>query len=160
MKIITFKNNTYDSKKSNFEYISNIIKSSSNVKVEIITLKQVEHKSQPNVIHSYYHFKVTLFDSSKDQSFLDKKIIELGIYYDRHSNDKAILKYFAKVTKEKNKYYYCIDNTTIEINNAEYERAIGNPFLYYFSTALRLQRLIKKKKKNPDWNRNIKTRWD
>jgi len=140
MKIITFKNNTYDGKKSNYEYISEITKGVSNSKVELINLrtKDVENGPNASICYTYFTFKVLLMDLPKVESLLDRKVIELGIY---HWGGKSQY-YVAQAIKEKDKYYYCIDNTIIEISNKEYELVIGNPFLYYFSTALKLHTSI------------------
>ena len=37
------------------------------------------------------------------------------------------------------KYYYRVVNTTIPIEQWEFERVIENPWLYYFSTACKLE---------------------
>jgi hypothetical protein len=50
--------------------------------------------------------------------------------------------YAAEAIQENGKYYYRVDDTTVEIAKSEYNAAIGNPYLYYFSTALRLHNLI------------------
>jgi hypothetical protein len=75
----------------------------------------------------------------------------------RVHNWKAVdhFNYIAEAIEDKGKYYYRIDNVTLEITQLEYSRAIGNPYLYYFSTALKLHNLIQHKKKNPDYIRDF-----
>lgn len=64
-------------------------------------------------------------------------------------------RYFAEVVKNDGRYYYTIDNVSIEINRREYDGVIKNPKLYYFSHALRLHFLIEEKKKNPNFIREF-----
>lgn len=63
--------------------------------------------------------------------------------------------YLAEAIVDKGKYYYRVDNVTLEITQLEYSRVIGNPYLYYFSTALKMHFLIQHKKKNPDYIREL-----
>ena len=51
--------------------------------------------------------------------------------------------YFAEAIEDGGKYYYRIDGFTIEIEKWEYERVLGNPRLYYFSTAAKLHHRIR-----------------
>ena len=54
--------------------------------------------------------------------------------------------YPAEAIEKNCRYYYRVDDTIVEIPKSEYDRVIGNPRLYYFSTALRLHNLIKRAK--------------
>ena len=62
------------------------------------------------------------------------------------SND---FEYFAEVIKYSGRYFYQVENITIEINQLEYNRMVSVLWhqLYYFSTSLRLHFLIEHKKK-------------
>ena len=53
-----------------------------------------------------------------------------------HSDDEN--NYWADVIQHGTKFYYRVGDTTVDINNDEYCAVIANPFLYYFSTALKL----------------------
>jgi len=46
------------------------------------------------------------------------------------------------------KYYYQIGKTCLKSGRWEYDRAVKNTYLYYFSTALKLQNLIRIKSSN------------
>jgi hypothetical protein len=46
------------------------------------------------------------------------------------------------------KYYYQIGKTFVQIEKRQYDSVVKNPNLYYFSTALKLQGLIRTKKPN------------
>jgi len=55
--------------------------------------------------------------------------------------------YFSEAIENNGRYYYRINNVTLEINEYEYNHVISNPYLYYFSTALKLHCSIENKKK-------------
>ena len=52
--------------------------------------------------------------------------------------------YWADVIQDGPKFYYRVDDTTVEINSDEYHKVIANPSLYYFSTALKLHHRMRK----------------
>jgi len=52
--------------------------------------------------------------------------------------------YDAEAIEGRGRYYYGIGGTAIEVSRNEYDRVIANPRLYYFSTALKLHKLIEK----------------
>lgn len=54
--------------------------------------------------------------------------------------------YFAEAIEYQEKYFYRVDGVTVEATQYEYEQAINNPRLYYFSSALRLHHRIRKAK--------------
>ena len=54
--------------------------------------------------------------------------------------------YFAEAIEFDDKCYYRVDGTTVEISRYEYANVIGNPRLYYFSSALKLHHRILKAK--------------
>ncbi len=53
-------------------------------------------------------------------------------------------KYFAEAIEDNGQYYYQVDSVKLKITQYEYNKVIINPYLYYFSTALRLHFLIQK----------------
>ena len=53
--------------------------------------------------------------------------------------------YAAEAIEENGRHHYHVDDTTVEVTKHEYDRVIANPRLYYFSTALKLHKLIEKK---------------
>jgi hypothetical protein len=53
-------------------------------------------------------------------------------------------KYDAEAIEASGRYYYRIGATTIEVTKNEFNRVLANPRLYYFSTALKLHKLIEK----------------
>lgn len=55
-----------------------------------------------------------------------------------------LFRYTAQAIKDEGKYFYHIGNKKIEITQKEYNSVIRNPYLYYFSTALKLELEIKK----------------
>lgn len=57
--------------------------------------------------------------------------------------------YWAEAIEDDDKFYYRVDDTTLEITADEFRRVIGNPTLHYFSTALKLHLEIKRAKKQP-----------
>lgn len=54
------------------------------------------------------------------------------------------LEYVAEAIEDSGKYYYRVGGITIGITKSQYDNVISNPCLYYFSTALKLDRLIGK----------------
>lgn len=54
--------------------------------------------------------------------------------------------YFAEAIEYQGQYFYRVDGVTVQAEQYEYERAIANPRLYYFSSALKLHHRIKKAK--------------
>lgn len=54
--------------------------------------------------------------------------------------------YFAEAIEENGQYFYRVDAITISVDKYEYEAVISNPYLYYFSTALRLHNRIQREK--------------
>jgi hypothetical protein len=56
--------------------------------------------------------------------------------------------YTAWAVEVGDKYYYQIGKTFVQIEKWEYDRVVKNPNLYYFSTALKLQNLIRMKNPN------------
>jgi hypothetical protein len=54
--------------------------------------------------------------------------------------------YFAEAIEHQGEYFYRVDGITVQASQYEYERAISNPRLYYFSSALILHRRIQKAK--------------
>lgn len=55
-----------------------------------------------------------------------------------------LFQYAAEAIEDENRYYYRIDNVTIEITEPEYNYVIRNSYLYYFSTALKLHCAIQR----------------
>ena len=53
-------------------------------------------------------------------------------------------KYYAEAIERGGRYCYRVGGTTIEVTKKEYDRLIANPRLHYFSTALKLHKLIEK----------------
>lgn len=56
------------------------------------------------------------------------------------------IRYSALAIEYENRYYYKVEYWTIEITKLEYGKIVDNPYLYYFSTALKLHFLIQKRK--------------
>ena len=54
--------------------------------------------------------------------------------------------YFAEAIEHEGKYFYRVDDVTVQVEQYEYERVISNPRLYYFSSALKLHYRIRKAK--------------
>lgn len=52
--------------------------------------------------------------------------------------------YWAEAIEYGDKFYYRVSGTTVEITDYEFDQVIGNPRLYYFSTALKLHVRIKR----------------
>lgn len=49
-----------------------------------------------------------------------------------------IFRYTAEAIEDSIRHYYRVGDVTIKITKYEYENVIINPYLYYFSTALKL----------------------
>ena len=58
-----------------------------------------------------------------------------------------LFKYFAHAIEYQGRYYYQVGSEIVEMTRLEYLKVINNPYLYYFSTALKLHYLIQKRKK-------------
>jgi len=54
--------------------------------------------------------------------------------------------YWAEAIADGDKFCYRVNGTTVEITEDEFCKVIGNPILYYFSTALKLHFRIKRAK--------------
>lgn len=70
------------------------------------------------------------------------KVIKLMVY-----TLTKEFKYFAKVIKDRGRFFYQVDGMVIEITKYEYDHVIINPYLYYFSSALKLHIAIQRKKR-------------
>ena len=55
--------------------------------------------------------------------------------------------YAAEVIKENGRYFYRVEDITVEIMKYDYGQVIVNPRLYYFSTALKLHFVVERIKK-------------
>lgn len=55
--------------------------------------------------------------------------------------------YRAEAIEHEGRYFYRVDGTTVEIRRHEFDTVIKDPNLFYFTTALRLDRRIKNAKK-------------
>ena len=76
-----------------------------------------------------------------------KKVLD--VFRDRYvpiSFIKDENNYFAEAIEYQGQYFYRVDGVTVQAEQYEYERAISNPRLYYFSSALILHRRIQKAK--------------
>ena len=54
--------------------------------------------------------------------------------------------YWAEAIEDGDKFYYLVNDTILEISEYEFGKVILNPYLYYFSTALKLHNRIKRAK--------------
>ncbi len=54
--------------------------------------------------------------------------------------------YWAEAIEDGDKFYYRIDGAIVEITEQQFLLVVGNPSLYYFSTALKLHYRIKREK--------------
>jgi len=68
---------------------------------------------------------------------LRDKLLPLGLYRDENN-------YVAQAIEHEGQYFYRVNGVTVEALKHEYERAIANPRLYYFSSALKLHFRVKK----------------
>lgn len=101
---------------------------------------------------SVVQLKICQGKFERTQSWVSKSGDSHGILEDQEphiSFPKGDNTYFAEAIESGGKYFYRIDGYTIEIKKWEYEKVIGNPRLYYFSTALKLHLRIKREKLIP-----------
>jgi len=68
---------------------------------------------------------------------LRDRCIPLALYRDENN-------YLAEAIEFQDRYFYRINGVTVEAEKYEYEQAINNPRLYYFSSALKLHHRVKK----------------
>jgi len=68
---------------------------------------------------------------------LRNRFIPLALYQDENN-------YLAEAIEYQGRYFYRIKEVTVEAEKYEYEQAINNPRLYYFSSALKLHHRIRK----------------
>lgn len=54
--------------------------------------------------------------------------------------------YWAEAIQDGDKFYYLVNDTILEISEYEFGKVTLNPYLHYFSTALRLHNRIKRAK--------------
>lgn len=66
--------------------------------------------------------------------------LEIRLYGEKNSKPK----YISEAIEIQDTYYYRVDKIIIEITKKDYSRVIINPYLYYFSTALKLHLTIKR----------------
>lgn len=78
------------------------------------------------------------FEESAPQKRLDYLSGQDEVPHDDENN------YWAEAIKYGEKFYYRVNGTTVEIADYEFEKVLGNPRLYYFSTALKLHIRIKR----------------
>lgn len=60
------------------------------------------------------------------------------------ATEHDIFKYFATAIEYKGRYYYQVFGEVLQITRLEHDRIITNPYLYYFSTALKMHLRIQK----------------
>ena len=63
--------------------------------------------------------------------------------------------YFAEAIEDQGKYFFRVDGVTVEIGRPEYDQVIANPFLYYFSTALKLHLQVKRIQQGSEGAREV-----
>jgi len=85
------------------------------------------------------------------------KIVKLKICLcpDKNGYKESDFQYFSYAIADRLKYYYLIDSIYIDITFREFLYVVRNPYLFYFSTALKLHHQILKKKDNPEWIREL-----
>jgi pullulanase/glycogen debranching enzyme len=54
--------------------------------------------------------------------------------------------YWAEAIEDGDKFYYRVNDTTVEITRYEFSKVVINPWLHYFSTALKLHKRIERAK--------------
>ncbi|MBA5865196.1 MAG: hypothetical protein GDA67_00700 [Nitrospira sp. CR1.3] len=54
--------------------------------------------------------------------------------------------YWAEAIQDGDKFYYLVNDAILEISEYEFGKVILNPYLYYFSTALKLHKRIERAK--------------
>jgi len=75
-------------------------------------------------------------DLKKKLLTLRDRFIPLALYRDENN-------YLAEAIEFQGRYFYRINGVTVEAAKYEYEQAINNPQLYYFSSALKLHHRVK-----------------
>jgi hypothetical protein len=65
-----------------------------------------------------------------------RKFLPLALYRDENH-------YVAQAIEHEGQYFYRINGVTVQALKHEYEQAIANPRLYYFSSALKLHFRVK-----------------
>jgi hypothetical protein len=75
-------------------------------------------------------------DLKKKLFALRDRYIPLALYQDENN-------YLAEAIEFQGHYFYRINGVTVEAEKYEYEQAINNPRLYYFSSALKLHHRVK-----------------
>ena len=77
-------------------------------------------------------------DSDLKKKFLALRgcLIPLTLYRDENN-------YLAEAIEFQGRYFYRINEVTVEAAKYEYVQAINNPRLYYFSSALKLHHRVK-----------------
>jgi len=83
-----------------------------------------------------FNMKCPLMD---DRILIEKRVMKLRI-----TLADGRFEYDAQTIDAGGRYYYRIGDTTIEVTRHEYDRVIGNPRLYYFSTAVKLHKVIQR----------------
>lgn len=73
----------------------------------------------------------------KSLKALRDRLLPLALYRDENN-------YVAQAIELKGQYFYRINGVTVQALKHEYEQAIANPRLYYFSSALKLHFRVKK----------------
>lgn len=68
---------------------------------------------------------------------LRNQLLPVSLYQDENN-------YLAQVIEYEGQYFYRVNGVTVKALRYEYERAISNPRLYYFSSALKLHFRVKK----------------
>lgn len=54
--------------------------------------------------------------------------------------------YWAEAIEDGGRFYYLVNDTILEISEYEFGKVVINPYLYYFSTALKLHNRIEQAK--------------
>ena len=70
---------------------------------------------------------------------LRDRFLPIALYQDENN-------YLAEAIELEGQYFYRINGVTVQAEKYEYEQAIANPRLYYFSSALKLHFRVKKAK--------------
>lgn len=81
-----------------------------------------------------------------NDSEIKKSILRLRDQYIPQAFYEDENHYLAKVIEHQGKHYYQVNGVTVEAEGYECERAIVNPSLYYFSSALKLHFRVSKAK--------------
>jgi hypothetical protein len=75
----------------------------------------------------------------KSLTALRDKLLPLALYQDENH-------YVAQAIEYEDRYFYRVNRVTVQALKHEYEQAIANPRLYYFSSALKLHFRVKRAK--------------